>query len=73
MLGLKGAELDTNVNGEQWDEPKFLPFFKAAEQMGAVLFFHPQPQNNFLRSAPRNTGSSTASASSSTTRSSRRC
>ncbi len=55
-LGLKGAELDTNVNGEQWDEPKFLPFFKAAEQMGAVLFYHPQPQNNFLsgaHSAPR--------------------
>src|SRR6185503_9734029 len=48
-LGLKGAELDTNVNGEQWDEPKFLPLFKAAEAMGAVLFFHPQPQNNFLR------------------------
>jgi aminocarboxymuconate-semialdehyde decarboxylase len=48
--GLKGATLDTNVNGEQWDEPKFLPFFKAAEQMGALLFFHPQPQNNFLRS-----------------------
>jgi aminocarboxymuconate-semialdehyde decarboxylase len=47
-LGLKGAELDTNVNGEQWDEAKYLPFFKAAEQMGAVLFFHPQPQNNFL-------------------------
>lgn len=49
VLGLKGAELDTHVNGEQWDEPKFLPFFKAAEAMGAVLFFHPQPQNNFLR------------------------
>lgn len=48
VLGLKGAELDTNVNGEQWDEPKFLPFFKAAEQMKAVLFYHPQPQNNFL-------------------------
>ncbi len=47
-LGLKGASLDTNVNGEQWDEPKFLPFFKAAEQMGALLFYHPQPQNNFL-------------------------
>jgi aminocarboxymuconate-semialdehyde decarboxylase len=47
-LGLKGAELDTNVNGEQWDEPKFMPFFKAAEQMGAVLFYHPQPQHNFL-------------------------
>jgi aminocarboxymuconate-semialdehyde decarboxylase len=48
VLGLKGAELDTMVNGEQWDEAKFLPLFKAAEQMGAVLFFHPQPQNNFL-------------------------
>ncbi|HYR41087.1 MAG TPA: amidohydrolase family protein [Methylomirabilota bacterium] len=48
VLGLKGAELDTNVNGEQWDEPKFRPFFKAAEAMGAVLFFHPQPQHNFL-------------------------
>jgi len=47
-LGLKGASLDTQVNGEQWDEPKFLPFFKAAEQMKAVLFYHPQPQNNFL-------------------------
>jgi aminocarboxymuconate-semialdehyde decarboxylase len=47
-LGLKGATLDTQVNGEQWDEPKFLPLFKAAEQMGATLLFHPQPQNNFL-------------------------
>jgi len=48
VLGLKGAELDTIVNGEQWDEPKFLPLFKAAEAMGAVLFFHPQPQHNFM-------------------------
>src|SRR5215475_11787452 len=48
VLGLKGAELDTNANGEQWDEPKFLPLFKAAEALGAVLFFHPQPQHNFL-------------------------
>jgi aminocarboxymuconate-semialdehyde decarboxylase len=48
VLGLKGAELDTVVNGENWDEPKYLPLFKAAEQMGAVLFFHPQPQNNFM-------------------------
>ena len=48
VLGLKGAELDTQVNREQWDEAKFLPFFKAAEQMGAVLFYHPQPQHNFL-------------------------
>lgn len=48
VLGLKGAELDTIVNGENWDEPKFRPLFKAAEAMGAVLFFHPQPQHNFM-------------------------
>ena len=48
VLGLKGAELDTIVNGQNWDEPKFLPLFKAAEAMGAVLFFHPQPQHNWM-------------------------
>jgi aminocarboxymuconate-semialdehyde decarboxylase len=48
VLGLKGAELDTVVNGENWDDPRFLPLFRAAEAMGAVLFFHPQPQHNFM-------------------------
>src|SRR5436190_4041767 len=50
VLGLKGAELDTVVNTLNWDEPHFLPFFKAAEAMGAVLFFHPQPHANLLLS-----------------------
>lgn len=49
VLGLKGAEVDTIVNGGNWDEPKYLPLFKAAEAMGAVLFFHPQPQHNFMQ------------------------
>jgi aminocarboxymuconate-semialdehyde decarboxylase len=48
VLGLKGAELDTIVNGENWDEPRFRPLFEVAEAMGAVLFFHPQPQHNFM-------------------------
>ena len=48
VLGLKGAELDTLVNGDNWDAPRFLPLFKAAEAMSAVLFFHPQPQHNFM-------------------------
>src|SRR6266571_1600281 len=48
VLGLKGAELDTVMQGHNWDEPQFLPLFKAAEAMGAVLFFHPQPQDNLL-------------------------
>src|SRR6266487_784621 len=48
VLGLKGAELDTVMQGHNWDEPQFLPLFKAAEALGAVLFFHPQPQDNLL-------------------------
>ena len=47
-LGLKGAELDMVVNGLNWDEPQFLPLFKAAEELGALLFFHPQPQDNIV-------------------------
>ncbi|MEE8624242.1 MAG: amidohydrolase family protein, partial [Acidiferrobacterales bacterium] len=38
----------TVVNGRSWDEPEYLPLFKAAESMGAVLFYHPQPQDNIL-------------------------
>ena len=48
VLGLKGAELDMVVNGLNWDEPRFLPLFKAAEELGALLFFHPQPQGNIV-------------------------
>jgi aminocarboxymuconate-semialdehyde decarboxylase len=48
VLGLKGAELDTVVNDANWDEPRFLPLFQAAEAMGAVLFFHPQPHHNLV-------------------------
>ena len=47
-LGLKGAEVDMVVNGLNWDEPRFLPLFKAAEELGALLFFHPQPQDNIV-------------------------
>src|SRR6266850_903277 len=56
VLGLKGAELDTVVNTLNWDEPHFLPLFKAAEAMGAVLFFHPQPHANLLLPRTENYG-----------------
>jgi len=48
LPGIKGAALDTVVNDQSWDEPQFLPLFKAAEAMGAVLFFHPQPNDNLV-------------------------
>jgi aminocarboxymuconate-semialdehyde decarboxylase len=40
QLGLKGAMINDHVNGHTYDEPEFLPFWKAAEQMGAVIFIH---------------------------------
>lgn len=39
-LGLRGAMLNDHVNGRTYDDPAFLPFFQAAERLGAILFFH---------------------------------
>jgi aminocarboxymuconate-semialdehyde decarboxylase len=41
-LGLKGAMIDDKVNGKTYDEPEFLPFWQAAEQMGAFILVHQQ-------------------------------
>ena len=40
QLGFKGAMIGDHVNGVTFDDPQFLPFWKAAEQMGAVLLIH---------------------------------
>jgi aminocarboxymuconate-semialdehyde decarboxylase len=40
QLGFKGAMINDQVNGCTFDEPEFLPFWKAAEQMGALLLIH---------------------------------
>ena len=39
-LGFKGVILNDHVVGRTYDDPAFLPFFAAAEELGAVLFFH---------------------------------
>ena len=39
-LGLKGAMIGDHVNGRTFDDPQFLPLWRAAEQMGAVMFVH---------------------------------
>jgi aminocarboxymuconate-semialdehyde decarboxylase len=39
-LGLKGAEINDHVNGRTLEEPEFRPFWKAAEELGALIFFH---------------------------------
>ena len=40
QLGFKGAVIDDKINGKLLDEAEFMPFWKAAEQLGAVIMFH---------------------------------
>lgn len=40
QLGLKGAMINDHVNGKLLDEPDYLPFWQAAEQLGALILFH---------------------------------
>ena len=40
QLGLVGAMIDDSVNGKTYDEPEFLPFWKAAESLGAMILIH---------------------------------
>jgi len=41
-LGLRGAAIGGNVNGEEISDPKFHPFWAKAEQLGVLVFIHPQ-------------------------------
>ena len=42
MLGLRGGSIGASVNGEELASPKFDPFWAKAEELGAMLFMHPQ-------------------------------
>jgi aminocarboxymuconate-semialdehyde decarboxylase len=39
-LGLKGVTIKDHINGHTLDESQFLPFWEAAERLGAVVEFH---------------------------------
>lgn len=41
-LGLRGAQIGGSVAGEDFADPKFHPVWAKAEELGAVLFIHPQ-------------------------------
>jgi len=41
-LGLRGASIGGSVNGEELSDPKFHPFWAKAEEMGILVFMHPQ-------------------------------
>jgi aminocarboxymuconate-semialdehyde decarboxylase len=40
--GLRGAGIGGSVNGDEISDPKFHPFWAKAEQLGVVVFIHPQ-------------------------------
>jgi aminocarboxymuconate-semialdehyde decarboxylase len=40
-LGMKGAEILTNVAGREISEPQYSPFWKKAEELGALVVIHP--------------------------------
>lgn len=41
-FGLRGAAIGGNVNGEEISVPRFNPFWAKAEELGALIFIHPQ-------------------------------
>lgn len=44
-LGHRGVMIGDHVNGHTYDEPGFRPFWKAAEDLGAIVFFHQGADN----------------------------
>ena len=40
-LGLKGAQVLTNVAGAELSAPQYAPFWKKAEELGALVVIHP--------------------------------
>jgi aminocarboxymuconate-semialdehyde decarboxylase len=41
-LGLRGAAIGGHVNGDEISSPKFDPFWRKAEELGTLVFIHPQ-------------------------------
>ncbi len=41
-LGLRGTLIGGSVNSEELSDPRFHPFWAKAEQLGALVFIHPQ-------------------------------
>lgn len=40
-MGMRGIEVNSNINGMDLDDPDFFPVFEAAEALGMAVFIHP--------------------------------
>jgi aminocarboxymuconate-semialdehyde decarboxylase len=48
-LGARGAAIGGHVNGEDLSLPKFDPFWAKAQELGVLVFMHPQGAENVLQ------------------------
>src|SRR6266704_1074395 len=55
-LGLRGGSIGASVYGEELSDPKFHPFWAKAEQLGCLIFIHPQGGNAGFEQRLRGSG-----------------
>jgi aminocarboxymuconate-semialdehyde decarboxylase len=48
-LGLRGAAVGASVAGDELADPKFHPFWAKAEELGVLIFIHPQSTPDLAR------------------------
>jgi aminocarboxymuconate-semialdehyde decarboxylase len=49
QLGLRGAAVGATVGADEFADPKFHPFWAKAEELGVLLFLHPQGAPDLAR------------------------
>ena len=52
QLKFKGVEILTNVGGKELSDPAFAPFWKKAEELGALVIIHPNGFTHAERLSP---------------------
>jgi aminocarboxymuconate-semialdehyde decarboxylase len=48
-LGLRGAAVGASCAGDEFSDPKFHPFWRKCEEMGVLVFLHPQGTPDLAR------------------------
>jgi aminocarboxymuconate-semialdehyde decarboxylase len=48
-FGLRGAAVGASVAGDEFSDPKFHPFWAKAEELGVLIFIHPQSTPDLAR------------------------
>ncbi len=51
--GLRGASIGASVNGDELSDPKFHPFWAKVEELGVLVFIHPQADGATAQLASR--------------------